>query len=47
MATTGISTFDFPAGPVTVSVTTEQGTFSETTLAVEDGITVLDFFTVP
>lgn len=47
VATTGITTFDFPAGPVTVSVTTPEGTFSETTLAVEDGITVLDLFTVP
>lgn len=47
VATTGISTFDFPAGPVTVTVTTSDGAFSETTIAVEDGITVLDFFTVP
>ena len=43
----GISTLPFEAGPITVSVTTSAGTFTEHTLGVLEGITELDLFTVP
>lgn len=45
--TSGIGVFPFPANAVTVTVLTSDGSFSEDTLAVEDGVTVLDLFTVP
>jgi hypothetical protein len=44
---TGLSTFTFPAGRVTVTVTADGTTTTETSLVVEDGLTVLDLLVVP
>lgn len=45
--TGGAGAFPFPANAVTVTVLTPDGSFSEETLVVEDGVTVFDLFTVP
>lgn len=44
---TGLSSFTFPAGIVTVTVTADGTTTTETSLVVEDGLTVLDLLVVP
>ena len=47
VVTTGTAQLGFPSGEVTVSVTTDDGTFTEQSLVVEDGLTVFDLFVVP
>jgi hypothetical protein len=37
----------FPSAPVYVTVTTSSGTYTQATIVVEDGVTILDRFTSP
>lgn len=46
-ATGANAALGLPTGQVTVSVTTPDGTFDETTVVLDGGITELDFFAVP